>query len=323
MTTRREVLWALAAALSAGLDSTLAKERRIPRVGLLSLQSGELLEPVRAALRELGYIDGKNIHLEERAAGDEYARLAAIAAEFVKLSVDVIVAGGATATKAARRVTSATPIVMITGLDPVAHGLAVSLARPGGNVTGLRVTGGTDLAVKRFELAKELVPRLTRVALLLHGESGAALVQRTDVETAAKAAKLNLRVIEVHSSGDLEAGFDQIRRTAQLVIVPPASAFNANRARIIELAALSRVPAIYGSGEWVESGGLASYGSDMVKARREAARYVDKILRGVKPSELPIEEAKTIDVVVNLRTARVLGLKMPEVVLLRATKVIE
>ena len=325
MTTRREVLHFFAAAsLAAGTKALAQDPKKIRRVGVLALSAGQF-EPVREGLTALGYVDGKNIRLEERIAGDDYAKLGDIANEFVKLNVDVIIALGSTAATSAHRVTSIIPIVMVAGIDPVKAGMAASLSRPGGNVTGLVDGGGGDrLIVKRFELAKELIPKLKRIGFSMNPDSRLAPDLIRGAQTGAKELKLDLQFVEVRAGNQFEAAIQRASQdTVQALVFPEAALFIAHQKLILDLAAKFKIPAIYASAPWVDAGGLASYGGDSNKVRREAARYVDRILRGAKPADLPIEEPKALEVALNLRTARALGLKIPEVVMLRANKVVE
>jgi len=319
-TRRRQVLVLVGTSL-ATCGSAFA-QKKIPRIGMLSLDSGETLEPVREGLRALGYVDGKNIRLEERAAEDHYDKLAAIAREFVSLNVDVIITSGTTATTAAQRTTSTIPIVMIAGIDPVKAGFAASLAHPGGNVTGV-ATNIQESTVKRFELAKEIVPALSRVGIFVNPESRTSSASLVEAEAAVKHLRLTPHIIEIGAAGQFAAAFDALARaSAQALVTLPSSMFSANKHVVIPLAAKFRLPAVYPSMSWVDAGGLASYSANSVKARRDAAIYVDRILRGAKPGELPIEQPNRLELGLNLKTARALGLKIPDVLLLRAEKVI-
>lgn len=321
MITRRNVLRFFAATSLTTSTSSLAQHAgKIPRVGMLALNSGELLQPVRDGLRALSYIEGKNIHLEERAVGDNYERLSQTAREFVSIPVDVIVTAGSTATRAAQKATSTIPIVMITGIDPVQAGYAASLARPGSNLTGLMYS---DLQPKRMELAKELVPNITRIGVLINPASAGTLSAINTAQSGAKQLKLQLQIFEVHANDEFESVFAKISRsTVQMIVVPPQSMLNANQKRIIDVAAKYKIGCIYGSKQWVESGGLASYGADITEARKEAARYIDRILRGAKPADIPIEQPTHLELALNLKTAQNLGLRVPDAVLLRAGTII-
>ena len=272
-------------------------------------------------MRELGYVDGGNIVIEGRYYGDRIERLPALAAELVRLQVHVIVAGAPPAPEAARRATATIPIVMINHNDPVGGGLAASLAKPTGNVTGMSLATAA-LRGKQLQLLKEVVPALTTVAILWN-PSGPVLELR-ELEVAARSLNLQLHVLEARTSSDFAAAFAAATKKRAGALLPQGgSVYFANKARLVELAAESRLPVLYGVKEYVEAGGLMSYGVDLGDSARRAATYVDKILKGVKAGDLPIEQPTKFELVVNLKTAQALGLAIPQTLLLRAAEVIQ
>jgi putative ABC transport system substrate-binding protein len=313
----------LLAALAAGAQPP----DRMYRLGTLSLgppPPAATYDPRRdlvALLRELGYVKGQNLHVEQRYAGGRAERLPALAAELVQGNVDVIVAFGTDAVRAARNATKTIPIViLIAGPDPVATGLAPSLARPGGNITGIVL--GALLADKRLELLKEAVPGAKTIAMLFTGESiGHAQVR----EARQTAALLGVRLVAVELEGrDYDKAFETMRRErAEALFVGASPRLNADRNRIIALAARYRLPAIYQFPEHVEEGGLMAYGMSGRWAYRRVAVYVDRVLKGANPAELPVEQTMTVTLALNLKTAKALGLAIPQSVLLRADQVIE
>ena len=295
----------------------------MPSVGILALGIEGRAARVREGLLKLGYVDGRDIRLEERAAGDHYARLAEIAGEYVRLKVDVIVAIGTTATVAASKATSTIPIVMVAGVDPVKEGLAASLSRPGGNLTGV-TTIVQEMVPKRLQLTKEAMPGLTRVGILWNPDSKGSTNSLSQAREAAKSLNLQLQIVEARSAGDLDKAFESLAKTRTKVFVSlPTTMFSANRGQLLESAAKYRVAGVFSSGEWADGGGLIAYGPDAFEADRHSAVYVDKILRGAKPGDLPIEQPTRLEMVVNLKTAKALGITIPQSILLRADRVIE
>ena len=303
-----------------------AQPVKAPRVGLLSLGSAEpspFFEALRQGLRERGWVEGENIFFEDRSTVGHYSRLADVAAELVRLKIDVIVTAGGTATQAARKATGTIPIVTVAGSDPVETGLATSLARPGGNVTGL-TTSGRDLVAKRLELLKEALPGLSRIAVLWNSESRTELVSLRNAEAAAKLLGLNVQPVEARRAEDLEkAVASMVHHHAGAVAPVPSTLFRAHRARLDELAATHRLPSTFSEREYVEAGGLMSYGPDVKDSFRRLAVYVDKILKGGKPGDLPIEQPTKLELAINMKTARALGLTIPPSLLLRADRIIE
>ena len=303
-----------------------AQPAKAPRVGLLGLGSAErspFFEALRQGLRERGWVEGQNIAFEDRSTVDHYSRLSDVAAELVRLKVDVIVTSGTTATQAVRKATGTIPIVTVGGSDPVETGLAASLAHPGGNVTGL-TTSGRDLVAKRLELLKETLPGLSRLAVLWNPEIRTELVSLRNAEAAARLLGLMVQSVEVRRPEDLEKAFaSMVRERAGALASVPSTMFRAHRARIVELAARHRLPSTFPEKEYVEAGGLMSYGPDVKDTFRQLATYVDKILKGAKPGDLPVEFPTSFELAINLKTAKALGLDIPPLLLARADVVIE
>ncbi len=281
-------------------------------------------EAFRQGLRELGYVEGKNIVIELRSAEGKLDRLPALAAELVRLKVDVIVTGGPTATRAAKEATSTIPIVMAQDTDPVGNGFVASLARPGGNITGLS-TFAPELSGKRLELLKETIPKLSRVAVFGTSTYPGNAQSLKEVELAAKAFGVKLQYLDVLSPKDIETAFQAAgkgRADAVLMMVSGAIARD-HRTEIIELAVKNRLPVIYEGGHYVEAGGLMTYGVNFNDLDRRAATYVDKILKGAKPADLPVEQPIKFEFIVNLKAAKQIGVTIPPNVLVRADRVIK
>jgi len=274
-------------------------------------------------LRELGYVEGQNIVIERRYSEGRYERLPGLAAELVRLKVDVIVAVGGPPPHAAKDATSTIPIVMTNHGDPVGTGLVASLARPGGNVTGLS-TVNPDLVGKQLQLLKEAVPRLSRVAVLSNPTHPLHRLPLREVEVAARSLKVGLQVLEARAPSEFASAFSAAtKESAGALIVLGDGMFFGQRTRIAELAAKSRLPMIAAEREYAEAGGLLAYGANFRESFRRAATYVDKILKGAKPGDLPIEQPTKFEFVINLKTTKALGLTIPQSVLLRADEVIQ
>jgi ABC-type uncharacterized transport system substrate-binding protein len=299
---------------------------KVPRIGFLGRSSPSAIsartEAFRQGLRELGYVEGKNIVIEWRFADGKLDRLTALVAELVRLKVDVIVTEGPTVTRAAKEATVTIPIVMGFDNDPVGSGVVVSLARPGGNITGL-ATLAPEISGKRLELLKEIVPRLSRVAVLGTSTQPGNAQSLRETELAAGAFGVKLQYLDVLDPKDIETAFgaaSKWRADAVLALVSPV--FNSQRKQIVELAVKSRLPAIYYAAEWVEDGGLMTYGVSFIDLYRRAATYVDKILKGAKPADLPVERPTKFELIINLKAAKQIGLTIPSNVLARADRVI-
>jgi putative ABC transport system substrate-binding protein len=294
---------------------------RTPRIGYLA--PGTIREDFFRGLREHGYEDGRNLHLEYRLSEGRLERLPELAAELVNLQPDVIVAGGPVAALAAKQATGTIPIVAAAVYDPVGSGLVASLARPGGNVTGLS-TSGHDTDMKRMERLKEVVPTAARVAVLANPTNPATGPRLANFEAAARVLGQQVRPLPARAPDELAGAFAAAAGWgADALLVPSDGVTSGQRARVVELAAQHRLPTFYEHGEFTHLGGLASYGPDYAEIYWRAAAYVDRILKGAKPAELPIEQPTTFDFVINLRTARELGLTIPESVLQQATELIQ
>jgi len=276
----------------------------------------------RQALRELGWIEGQNVEIEYRYADGKLDKMTTIAAELVRLNVDVIVTSGTTAVRTAKEATGTIPIVMMSG-EPVATRLIASLARPGGNLTGLtHVT--KDLIGKRLELLREVVPKATRVAAILNPDNPGEAMFSSEMESTAQALRLPLVLFKVTNADQLDGVFARaVEQRVQGVLVLEDPVFTGNPRKVTELAARNRMPAIYGSAVYVRAGGLMSYGADFDDLYRRAATYVDKILKGAKPAEMPIEQPTKFELIVNLQAANALGITIPQALLLRADEVIQ
>ena len=300
---------------------------KVPSVGVITTGSPEalahLLDGFREGLRENGYKDGQNIRLEVRYAEGKAERLPFFASELVQAKVDVIVAIPNPSVEAARQATQTIPIVMPIGSDPVAAGFAATLARPGGNITGLSAYS-PELNGKRLELLKESVPKLTQVALLVSGNFPGNAIDLKETEVAARSLRIQTHLMEVRTSSDLEPIFKMItkNRIEAITVFPGQPTLFANRKQVVELAQKNRLPAMYPLADYVVAGGLISYGINNLDLFRRAAIYVDKILKGAKPGDLPIEQATKLELIINLKTAKQIGLTIPPNILARADKVI-
>jgi putative ABC transport system substrate-binding protein len=281
------------------------------------------IEAFRQGLRELGYIEGKNIIIEWRSAEGKPERRSEIAAEFVRLKMDAIVSAGPTVTRAAKEATSTIPIVMGQDPDPIGNGFVASLARPGGNITGL-ATLSTEISGKQLELLKEIVPKLSRVAVIGNSTNPGDSQALREVVLAAGSFEIYLRYLDVLDPKDLETTFRATAKgRADALVLLGNPILNAHRKQIVDLAAKHRIPAIYSRPEYIESGGLMYYGTSYNDSFRRAATYVDKILKGAKPAELPVEQATKFELIVNLKAANQIGLTIPHGALARADRIIK
>jgi putative ABC transport system substrate-binding protein len=310
--------------LVAPLCTEAQQPGEIPRVGVLSpfISSADLLlEAFRQGLREIGYMEGQNIAIEYRSAEGRDDRLPALAAELVRLKVDIILTTGFPAVRAAKGVTSTIPIVMGAVGDAVEHGFVASLARPGGNITGSSWLN-TELTSKRLELFKAALPEMSRVAALWDPATGATYFR--PMEAAARSLAVQLQALEVRGPDDFDSAFQSARKggVGGLVILP-STFFYAHRVRLVRLEATNRLPAMYYRREFVEAGGLMSYGPNFSEFYRCAATYVDKILKGAKPADLPVEQPMKFELVLNLKTAQALGLTIAPLVRFQADEVIQ
>jgi putative ABC transport system substrate-binding protein len=327
---KKFLLFVLATLFLATVNATHAQQTgKVFRIGFLdnSTASGSavLVEAFRQELNKLGWIEGKNVTIEYRFAEQKSERLPELAADLVRLKVDLIVTVNTPSALASKKATTSIPIVMANAADPVGAGLVASLARPGGNVTGFSGLA-TELNTKRLEILKDAVPKLARVGLLWPSGSGVgADLQLKELRAAALALKLKLEEIETElDPKGLESAFQTAKqKQVGAIMTPTASRFFAERKRIVELAGKYRLPAIYFQKEFVDEGGLMSYGADFDDLYRRAAVYVDKILKGAKPADLPVQQATKFDFVINLKAAKQIGLALSPDFLARANKVIK
>jgi putative ABC transport system substrate-binding protein len=304
------------------------QQMKVPRIGFLS-GSGTPSNPAmserafRQGLSDLGYVDTKNMVLEVRYAEGNRARIPSLVAELVQLKVDVFLTGNLTAIRLAKQATQTIPIVMVTNADPVATGLIESLARPGGNITGI-TNLSRDLSAKRLELLKEIVPKISRVAILWDETNEGSAIGFKEYQAAARVLNLQLQSLEVRGPNpDLEGAFQAATRGRANALIPIRNAVILRYPKqIVELAIKNRLPSIYDGSNYVESGGLASYSTNDSESYKRAATYVDKILKGAKPAELPVEQPTKFEFVINLKTAKQIGLTIPPNVLARADRVI-
>ena len=329
MNTRRTIVLALmAATLTVPLASFTQERSKIARIGFLhaaSQQGSDVqLQAFRDGLRELGYVEGKNLQLEIRWGEGKLERLPALAVELVQAKVDIIVAVTSPSVAAARQATRMIPIVMPLSADPVGDGLVASLARPGGNITGLSVMA-PELGEKRLQLLKEMFPLVSHAMAVLWNPAYVGMRARFEqARVAAPAVGLTVRSMEVRDTRELDTAFEAIVREhpeALLLLVDPFT--RSQRSRIVEFAAEQRLPTIYESSEFVDVGGLISYGPNILDQFRRAGTFVDKILKGAKPADLPIEQPTKFELVINMRAAKALGVKFPDSILLRADRVIQ
>jgi putative tryptophan/tyrosine transport system substrate-binding protein len=325
--TKKFLIWLLAAFLLTTVSLEAQQPMKILRIGYLSptfsSTNSARIEAFRQGLRELGYVEGKNIVIEYRHADGKLDRLAALATELVRLKVDVIVTSSPTPTRAAKEATVTIPIVFAQDSDPVANGFVASLARPGGNITGLS-TLAPELSGKRLELLKEVVPKLSGVAVFGTSTSPSTAPTLKETELAAGAFKVQLQYLDILDPKDIETAFraaSKGRVDAVLVLAGPV--VFSQRTQITGLAVKSRLPAIYPQTEFTEAGGLMYYGANTPDMYRRAATYVDKILKGAKPGDLPVEQPTKFELIINLKAAKQIGLTIPPNVLARADKVIK
>jgi ABC-type uncharacterized transport system substrate-binding protein len=323
---RREFIMLLGSAPAWPLAARAQQAAKLPTIGFLGSSTPSAMSQWVAAfvqrLRELGWIEGRTVAIEYRWAEGHNSRAAEIAAEFVRLKVDVIVTYSTSPVLAAKQATSVIPIVFAAATDAVGAGLVANLARPGGNVTGLSLQQ-TDVAGKRLELLREMVPGLRRLAIMANVGSPGAVLEMGEVQAAARALGLENTAVEIRRADDITPGFDALKDLADALYICTDPLVITNRARIHTLAMGARLPTIYNSREYVETGGLMSYGPNWPDRWRRAADIVDKILRGAKPADIPVEQPTKFDLVINLTTAKVLGLAVPPSLLAIADEVIE
>jgi putative tryptophan/tyrosine transport system substrate-binding protein len=320
----------VAAAILTAIDPALAQQPagKIPRIGFLLTSSPSVSHSLRDAfqqgLRGLGYVEGKNILVEYRYAEGKLERLPELAEELIRLKVDLIVAATSTGARAAKKATTAIPIVMVNAGDPISSGLIISLARPGGNITGL-TSYSPELTGKRLELLKEVVPKVSRFAYLTIDDSPTDRSSLLDTKAAAKALAVQLQVVSVKTSNpDIDGAFRVMAKQRSGALITGGNPLlNFHRKRVLALAEQAKIPAIYPVVLWMDDGGLMYYGANAPDLYRRAAMYVDKILKGAKPADLPVEQPTKFEFVINLKAAKQIGLTIPPNVLARADKVIK
>jgi putative tryptophan/tyrosine transport system substrate-binding protein len=321
MRRRDFVVLLVSAAANWPLAAVAQKQAKLPIIGFMGAGTpsswSQWTEAFLQRLRELGWVDGRNLAIEYRWAEGSTERYAEIANEFVRLKVDVIFTVGG---EAAKQATSSIPIVGALMPDPVEHGLVASLARPGGNVTGLSLLA-SDLAGKRLELLREAVPDLRRLGIL--AQVGTNVVELSEARTSAKVLNLEVVQLDIRRADDIASAFEALKGRVEALYVPANPLANTNRVRINDLALDARMPTVHGFRQYVESGGLMSYGPSTTDLFRRAGDYVDKVLRGGKPADMPVEQPTKFDLIVSLKTAKALGLALPPALLGRADEVIE
>jgi putative ABC transport system substrate-binding protein len=328
MTSRRDVITLLGGAAAAWpLAARAQQSAKVPRIGFLGNSTAtleaNLLGPFREGLRELGYQEGRNLAIEFRWADGTYERFPALIAELIALNVDLIVTAGTPASLAVKKATTSTPLVMVAVGDPVATGLVATLARPGGNITGL-TSISSEMEGKRLELLKEAVPSISHVAVLWNAISPIQIIDERETQAAAQTLGVKVLSLGVRSTEEIEDAFAAIiRERPGGLLVLADRLFLHNRARIMSFAAQNRLPGVYAYREFVEAGGLMAYGPSYADMHRRAAWYVDRILKGTKPADLPVQAPAKFELVVNLRAAKALGVSLPPQLLGRADEVIE
>ena len=323
---RRQFITLVGGAAAWPIAVRAQQPAKLPTIGFLGATTSSVQSQWTAAfvqrLRELGWIEGRTIAIEYRWAEGRSERAAEIAAEFVRLKVDVIVTSGTATVVALKQATSVIPIVFASVGDPVGTGLIANLARPGGNATGLS-NQTNDLGSKRLELLREVVPDLRRLAIMANAGNPAAVLEMAEVQAAARTLGLEVATFEIRRADDIAPAFQALKDHADVLYVVFEPLVNTNRVRITTLALGARLPTVSGFREFVDAGGLMSYGANLPDLFRHAGEYVDKILRGAKPGDLPVEQPTKFDLVINLTTAKVLDLKVPTALLARADAVIE
>jgi putative ABC transport system substrate-binding protein len=328
MMTRRELLIAIGGALAAPVATYAQPQNKVWHVGFLAQRHVDFVDsdnyygPFRQGMRDLGYVEGKNFVIEWRSAEGKPERLPGLAAELVKLQVDVIVAAGALSVQAAQKATTTIPIVMNGLGDPVGSGFVKSLARPGGNTTGTSNLN-TDISPKLLEMLLSMVPKLSRIAVLVNPENASVSGILKSIQSAAQSKNVTILPVEARTAPEIEKAFSSMaRQKAGAVILTREPFFNQQVRQFAELAAKNRLPAISGLREYVEAGGLMSYGSSLTDLHRRTATYVDKILKGAKPADLPVEQPIKFELVINGKTTKALGLTIPQALLISANEIV-
>jgi ABC-type uncharacterized transport system substrate-binding protein len=325
---RRDFLIAVGAILVLPLAAEAQQAARLPRIGYLVQNSAEIgghqLAAFREGLRERGWVEGQNIAIVTRFADGNLDRLSALTAELIRLKADIIVTGSSAATWAAKNATQSIPIVMAASVNAPGEGLVTSLAHPGGNITGMTFLAGPEIAGKQLQLLKEVAPAASRMAVLTNPTNRAHAAFAKEVKVAARSFGAQVQVLEAPNPDQLDSAFAAMTREhATALLVLTDAMFLGQQKRIASLAATSKVPALYSQKEFVEVGGLISYGPSLHDMFRHAATHVDRILRGAKPGDIPVEQPTKFELVINLKTAKALGHTVPQALLLRADEVIE
>jgi putative tryptophan/tyrosine transport system substrate-binding protein len=324
---RRDFITLLGGTAAAWPRTARAQQTgRLPTIGVLGAATATVWAPLTAAfenrLHELGWTKGRTVVIEYRWAEGRSIRFVEIATEFVRFNVDAILTAGTEPVIAAKQVTSVVPIVFALATNPIAAGLVASLARPGGNVTGLSLQS-SDLAGKRLELLREVLPNLRKLAILVNVNNPGGVLEMSEAEAAARILGLDVAKLEIHRAEDIAPAFEAIKGHVDALYVGPDPLVNANRVRIHTLSLSAQLPTVYGFRGYVEVGGLMSYGANFTDLFRRAAEFVDKILRGAKPGDIPVEQPTKFDLVINLTTAKALGLTIPDKLMALADEVIE
>jgi putative ABC transport system substrate-binding protein len=318
-------LFLVIAILGGGATAEAQQPKKVARICYLGntvTATAEFIKPFQQRLGEIGYVEGQNITIDYRYFEGQIERLQNLAAEFVRLNCDVIVTQGTEAAEAAKNATTTIPVVMAFGADAVKRGIVASLARPGGNITGM-TNSGTELFGKRLELLKETVPKLSWVAFLWSPTNPNADDELKEVETVARFLRVGLQSLGVKGPDDFEGAFQAAtKKRAQALMLGGGGFFGAHHKRLVELAAKNRLPGMYTQARFVEAGGLMSYGEDRTEQFRRAAEIVDKVLKGQKPADIPVERPKKFDFVINLKAAKQIGFTVPPEVLARANRII-
>jgi putative tryptophan/tyrosine transport system substrate-binding protein len=328
MDRRHFLLTSLAGAAAVPLAARAQPTGKVSRIGFIVTgtpnETGHLIQALNKGLRELGYVEGRNVVFERRFGEGRQEKLPALAAELVQLKVDVIVTGSNPVIAAVKQATATIPVVMAVSRDPVGANFIASLARPGGNITGLANDADPEIIGKNLELLKEAAPPVSRVAFLWNPVPPGAGTSKHAVESAARSLGVTLQSVEVRRPTEFEGAFAaMVRERANGVVVAQDPIALGSRSQVVLLAARSRLPAVYGVREFAEAGGLMSYGPNIADQFRRAAFYVDRILKGAKPGDLPVEQATKFELVINLKTAKALDLTIPPSLLARADQVIE
>ena len=323
---RRDFLLVAVALAAAPLAAEAQQAARLPRIGYLAFNTEvigrDILIAFRQTMRELGWVDGQNIIIETRFANGEVDRLPTLVDQLLQLKVDILVVGSSATTRAGKSATTSIPIVMLASADAVGEGFVASLARPGRNITGMTLLAGPEIAIKQLELLREIAPTATRVAILMNPRNGSHAAFAAELKTAARTLGTQLQPVQAGSPNQLDDAFAAMaKERATALLVLSDAMFLGERRRIADLARGGALPAMYSQREFIDTGGLVSYGPSLIDMSRRGARQVDKILRGAEPKGIPVEQPTKFDLVINLKTAKDLGLTIPQSLLARADEV--